>query len=531
MPILPDRLLLPGFVPTCVNAGAASLSALVVAVIGAACLFQGPRGLLRAGAIRLAVSVLLGLGLAGAPGDGFAGAPPAGAASSRQQGPRQEYRPSAGSATQEKRALGKAVMFGVSALRNGYQGGGSPVGLRPAWQFPSPGTPAASEMEGASVLSSPIVAGADVFGASCVVEVLGNYGSVFCLDAASGRLRWKTEGYKDATGKEQQFRGFFSSPAVTADGKSLVIGQGLHPDEKCELLCFDTATGRLRWHVPTPLHLESSPAIDGDFAVVGAGAVEDDNHKPKGHPGVVLAVKVSTGERLWEHPVIDPESSPAIADGIVYIGSGFNGKAVVALRTESDDQLKKKGLERQAWRTPTPHPATGPVTLTDALVIVGCGNSDYVYTDPRPEGALVALDRETGGVRWQLKMPDSVLGKVAVCEGRAVLAVRNGEVVCLDLNSTGGPREVWRHRVHGDKPLLAGPAFTGACVYAVAGDGYLAVLDAKDGHELEHHGLNAKGRPGENSLCVSSPLVALGRVYVGSETGGLRCFVGKDVKP
>ena len=38
--------------------------------------------------------------------------------------------------------------------------------------------------------------------------------------------------------------------------------------------------------------------------------------------------------------------------------------------------------------------------------------------------------------------------------------------------------------------------------------------------------LNDRGKPGQDGLCLSSPPIAGGCVYVGSETGGLRCFIG-----
>jgi outer membrane protein assembly factor BamB len=426
----------------------------------------------------------------------------------------------------------RATIFGSGPLRNGYAGGGSPLGLTLAWEFPAPGSPAAEELEGAMFLASPAVVNGAVYGGSCLLDMRRNYGTLFCLDAKTGNVRWTSAVYKDAKGKEGEFKGFFSSPAVTADGKFLVIGQGLHNDDHCELVCVNTLTGRVQWIVKTPLHIEGSPAIEGDLAVAGAGAIEvGDDHKAKGHPGLVVAVKISTGEKLWEYQVNDPESSPVIADGVVYIGSGFNGNAVVALRTESDAELKQKGFDRLLWRAPTPHPATGAVTLCDDLVIIGCGNGDYVFADPDPDGAVIALDRKTSKERWKVPMPDGVLGKIAVLDGRAIVPVRNGEVLALDLKAAEVPKILWRQRVNGEKAILAGVAFTGKCVYAVSQDGSFAVLDAADGKLLEKHYLNAKDKPGEMGLSVSSPAVVGGRVFVGSETGGLRCFAGKEVRP
>jgi outer membrane protein assembly factor BamB len=121
-------------------------------------------------------------------------------------------------------------------------------------------------------------------------------------------------------------------------------------------------------------------------------------------------------------------------------------------------------------------------------------------------------------------MPDAVLGRIAVHGGLAVAPVRNGEIVAIDLAASGPDRILWRQRVHGAIPVLAGPALTESRVYAVSQDGWLAVLDARTGRLLEKHQLNTPGKPGEMGLSISSPTLAGGRLYVGSETGGLRCF-------
>ncbi len=106
----------------------------------------------------------------------------------------------------------------------------------------------------------------------------------------------------------------------------------------------------------------------------------------------------------------------------------------------------------------------------------------------------------------------------------AIVPVRNGEVIAIDLAAQG--KVLWQASINKKAPVLAGVAFTGTLVYAVSNDGYLVVLDATNGKALERIYLNAKGRPGELGLSVSSPLVVDGRLFVGSETGGLRCFVG-----
>jgi outer membrane protein assembly factor BamB len=408
------------------------------------------------------------------------------------------------------------LVYRVDYQRSGHQGGPSPTGLSLLWEF---------RQDDTMVLSSPLVSGKFVYCATAYLDPPGTYGSVFCLDAATGRTVWET--FLKSSSPEVEFKGFFSSPALSADGKHLIIGQGLHTDADAELVCLEAATGRVKWLLPTPLHIESSPAIEGDIVVAGAGAIEvGPDHKPKGdpngrgHPGYVLGARISDGKELWRFPVADPESSPAIQEGVVFIGSGLNGGEVVALKIA--EGLSEK--DRLVWKADTPFPATGSVTLHEELVLVGCGNGDFVFAAPNPEGMVLALDRETGNVRWSVPMPDAVLGTIAVLRGVAICPVRNGEVVALDLKLGG--KELWRQRISDRSPALASPAFTGTHVYATTSDGYLSVLDAATGKVLERVYINHESKPGELALTFSSPLVSGGRVFVGSETGGLRCYAG-----
>jgi outer membrane protein assembly factor BamB len=238
----------------------------------------------------------------------------------------------------------------------------------------------------------------------------------------------------------------------------------------------------------------------------------------------VLAVRLSDGKELWRHDVADPESSPAIGeDGTVYIGSGFNGNAVVALRSETDDELNSKKLKRELWRTPAKYPITGPVTLVNDLVIIGGGNEDFVFTGPNPAGVVLALDRKTGSIRWEVPTEASVLSRVVHHNAKLFCPVRNGHVVAL--NAADGA-VIWKQQISATAPLLAGPEVSadGTTVFAVSADGYLHVLSAVDGKPIEKHPLNSPKKPAERNQSLSTPTLQGNMLYVGSETGGLRSF-------
>jgi outer membrane protein assembly factor BamB len=290
------------------------------------------------------------------------------------------------------------------------------------------------------------------------------------------------------------------------------------------LLCFDTATGRVKWSVKVPLHIESSPCIAGDVVYVGAGAIEDPaTHKAISHPGFVLAVRLSDGKELWRFDVNDPESSPVYRDGVLYIGSGFNGNAVVALRAPQGNEPAPAEL---LWRTEAAHPITGAITLAGDLVLAGGGNGDFVYRAPNPAGMVLALEAADGKTRWNATLADAVLGAVAAAD-LLICPVASGQVVALE-KATGRP--VWTNSISGNSPVLASVAVTDDEVFAVTQNGYLGRMRLDNGEPIDRVYLNATDKPGEQGLCISSPLVAGGRLLVGSETGGLRCYVGGAAK-
>jgi outer membrane protein assembly factor BamB len=530
-------------VPVFVNTGAALLPAIVAGLASFAAILLQPRQLVRVcrekpywplGILAGAVGVWLAIGWLGGGKPAEAGGERSAAGSpARMMSPedwvrlaRQLSAEQAPAASRQAPATvpsaGRPLSLAGGGARRGYLGGPSPTGLTKLW---------ACAEDGAMFLSTPLVTGGRVYAACCTLDPPGSFGAVVCLDAITGSRVWKAE-LKDSS---HDFKGFFSSPALSADGKSLIIGQGLHPDYDSDLVCLDGETGSVKWTIDCPLHIESSPATAGDVVVAGAGAVEDPaTHLPKRHsdpakdknPGYVFAASISTGKVIWKHVLNDPESSPAVEDGVVYIGSGFNGNAVAALRlNETDEQLKASGMSRQIWKTPTPFPATGAVSLADDLVLVGCGNGDYVFQAPDPAGAVVAMDKRTGKVRWTLPMPDGVLGPIAVAGRTAIVPVRNGEIVAIDIAAgDDASRVLWRTVARQGSRILAGCALTETNVYAVTHDGYLVVMDAKTGKVLESSYVNAD--PGEMGMSIASPMVVGGRVYVGSETGGLSCHGG-----
>ncbi len=379
-------------------------------------------------------------------------------------------------------------------------------------------------------MATPLVMGERVIVATTTQYLGGMGGTLYGVEARTGKILWRT--MDEAEGVP--LKAICSSPAATADGKYFVIGQGLHADANSALLGVEAETGKVVWRAATPLHVESSPVVymfgSRELAVVGVGAIEGDDRKPTGktewHAGYVLCVDAKLGKEEWRHKLADPESSPAVdREGIVYIGSGLNGNAVVALRSESDGVLKEKNLPREVWRTATTYPAVGSVVLAESgekkLVLIGTGNGDFVFSDVNPAGVILAMDQKTGVEVWRCAMPETVMGPLAIFEGTVYAGCKNGEVWAMGL---ADGKVLWRGKVGDAKavsPVLTGIGTDGYGVYGVDAGEMLAGFDARTGEKRFGMPLGdvAKAKLG---MTMATPVLAGDMLIVATETGGVR---------
>jgi outer membrane protein assembly factor BamB len=142
------------------------------------------------------------------------------------------------------------------------------------------------------VLSGPAVAGGTVY--------ISGDGTVFALDAATGRLRWR---YRTA--------GIVGSGPAVAGGTVYVGGVGYRTTmygSDGGVYALDAATGRLRWRYTTGDTVTSGPAVAGGTVYVSDVV------------GQVYALDAATGSLRWTRTIADAvESSPAVAGGTVYV--------------------------------------------------------------------------------------------------------------------------------------------------------------------------------------------------------------------
>lgn len=179
------------------------------------------------------------------------------------------------------------------------------------WSFPT----------GASVISSPTVGGGCVF--------LGNIYHFYTL-GLNGALKWKID---HAVGDTQSH---LSPPAYAyARGAVYVAWPGLEAIVNYyNVRAHSISTGARLWNFGRQGYyrpsLVSSPAVTNDMLYVGTTLRPSSSADQSG----IYALNIATGTQVWYFATKGPvDSSPAVVDGIVYVGS--NDGNLYAIGTQS----------------------------------------------------------------------------------------------------------------------------------------------------------------------------------------------------
>ncbi len=194
-------------------------------------------------------------------------------------------------------------------------------------------------------------------------------GGVYALDAKQGCAYWKTatEGPVRAT------------PVVAPDpdGEGFIL---YIADRKAWLYAIEAETGKVRWKVRQDEHptavITATPVLDAGVLYFATASVEKGYSASPEYDcctfrGSVIAVEAATGKQQWRTYLVDePVLQETGASGVKRYGPSGVG----------------------AWSAATIDRRAGALYVTT-------GNA---YTGPAPEtsDAVVALDLETGAVRW-----------------------------------------------------------------------------------------------------------------------------------
>jgi outer membrane protein assembly factor BamB len=344
---------------------------------------------------------------------------------------------------------------------------------------------------GYTFYASPAVVGERIYG----VGFEGDGSRIFCWDAVDGRQLW--------TRSSDGMRATFSSPVI--EGTRLIVGEGLHHTPDASLFLFDISDGRKcepLARLPTSSHVEGTPVVADGCVFFTAG--DDGVYAWDLQDIGVVPVDSAASSRSWTfrwhvsgEQIPDVETAICYHEGRLFVGSGAAGEGLVVLDAETG---------REVDRMRFPYPVHGLPSIFGDRMYVGMGTADYVsYASSR--GQVSCVDLETLSVRWSLPLEATLLGAAACDESGIVFGCTDGRVYAVDHG--GGVQARWNTR----EAILASVALTSESVLLVNQAGMLYALNRRDLQPIW------QVRLGEPGAYLSSPVVADGRVYVGTPAG------------
>ena len=326
----------------------------------------------------------------------------------------------------------------------------------------------------------------------------------------------------------------------------------------------------LRWSVPLGFSVESSPAIAGGFVYATslpgvlvklnlddgaeawryrpgateaeAGEFEEDRFGESSPAvadgtvyvgdllGVLHAVDTESGEVRWRFPTgAEIKSSPVVADDLVLVGSydehfyavdRTTGELRWKLQTEGPVHATPGRANGLAWVTGCDAVLRG-VRITDGTEMVRFDSGAYTAASPAIldetlyygtfNNEVLAVDVGAGELRWRYEHPERhfpFYASAALAGNTVVAAGRDKLVHALD-RETGEARWTFRARARFD----SSPAVAGNRVYAGNADGRLYVLDIETGEKVSEFHAGA--------AIMGSPAIAGGRIVFGTQDGTL----------
>ena len=312
---------------------------------------------------------------------------------------------------------------------------------------------------------------------------------------------------------------------------------------------------------------EAGDSIESSAAVVG-GTVFVGSQK-----GELVALNLDNGQVFWKFSTGSPigESSPAYSNGVVYIGNlggwlnavnATNGQKLWAFKTDNEiksspvvvgDRLLIGSYDQNLYGLSTRNGAllwkvrtNGPVHSTPGVAgglayVAGCDEvfrairisdgkemftiSSGAYTGASPalrgtaayygtfDNEVLMVDLANRSVAWRYEHPERKFpfySSAAVTSSRVVVGGRDKLIHGLTHEGKIAWTFATRARVE------SSPAIASGRVYVGSNDGRFYVLDVNSGAKLWEF---TAGSP-----LSASPAIGRGRVVIGSQDGRLYCF-------
>ena len=221
-------------------------------------------------------------------------------------------------------------------------------------------------------------------------------------------------------------------------------------------------------------------------------------HHDQSHTGYSTSTAPNTNNTIWKYTTVkEVISSPAVADGKVYVGSYSPNPPFDYPKVYCLDALT--GAHIWNYTTGGGYGVYSCPAVADGRVYVG----SYDWK-------VYCLNATTGAHIWNYTTGDYVSSSPAVADGKVYVGSYDWKVYCL--NATTGAH-IWNYTTG---PIHSSPAVAGGKVYVGSNGGKVCCLNATTGAYIW-------GYPTSGDVS-SSPAVVDGRVYVGSDNDWVYCL-------
>lgn len=302
-------------------------------------------------------------------------------------------------------------------------------------------------------------------------------GRVISMDRDTGKVNWQVKLKEPLSG------------AVGAGGGRVMLGT-----LNGAVITLDENDGSELWRAQVSSEVLAPPQTNGDIVVVQS---QDDK---------LVALDISTGEQRWMYesslPVLTVRghSTPVVSLYRVY--AGLASGRVVALDASNGIPLWEQRVAQPQGRSELER----MVDIDGHLLL-----DDQTLYAATYQGNLVALDADSGNIRWQ--RPASSHGGPGAGFGSVYLSRADGAVEAYDQNRA---TPLWTNEQLLRRQLTAPVAFD-SYVAVADYEGYLHLLAQTDGRLVGRVRVDSKG-------VRVPPIARSGTLYVYGNSGDLAAY-------
>lgn len=330
---------------------------------------------------------------------------------------------------------------------------------------------------------------------------------------------------------------YTASPAPQNPAAPAVVGNTIYYACRDRFYALEAETGRVIWRYPTDQPIDAqfrtTPAVADGIVYVGA---TDSN---------LYALSATTGKYLWSFRAQGAIlSSPTVVNDVVYFGSA-DGR-VYAIHAKTGEPIWRGGFR-------TLDAVNGAVAADDDMVYfisadqtlyAAAATTGLLLWRMRLSGTLYALspvvaDRNvyvaasnvlyvlqarSGRQLWARTLPDDIVTEPVAGNGMVYVLTRDGRVWAFD--NTG--KLLWNTKEPVfTNQVVASPTLAGNVLIIGTTRGGIYALDASNGAVLWKYLLQSSSSTPERPTftdITAPPVVAYGTLYIVSDDGSLTAF-------